>query len=318
MLKLLLKLTLITLNILFAQKNELVIFHAGSFTFPIDKVIEEFKKENPNVQIKREIAGSLECARKITELNKSCDVFISSDYQVIDKLLIPKFAEWNLKFATNEIVIAYSNESKKSKEINQNNLWKILPDDKIRIGIADRNLDPCGYRTILTLQLAEKFYGVNNLSKNILQKSNLFVRPKETDLIGLLETGEVDYIFIYRSLAIQHKLNFIPLHEKINLSNPDLNNFYSQVNIELKGKNPTENILQKGEAIIYGLTIPNNSPNRILAEKFVKFILSEKGKMIIEKCGLKFINPIPSYNGNSYPTESKNNVIISNDKKIKK
>lgn len=79
----------------YAQKNnQLVIFHAGSLTVPFEKIIAGFKKENPGVEVLKEIAGSRECAKKITELKKPCDILASADYMVIDQLLIPDYADW--------------------------------------------------------------------------------------------------------------------------------------------------------------------------------------------------------------------------------
>ncbi len=78
-----------------AAYRQLIIFHAGSLSLPFEKIIAGFKEENPGVEVVKEIAGSRECARKISELNKPCDVFASADYLVIDNLLITRFADWN-------------------------------------------------------------------------------------------------------------------------------------------------------------------------------------------------------------------------------
>ncbi|MDP2038338.1 MAG: substrate-binding domain-containing protein, partial [Ignavibacteria bacterium] len=179
-----------------AQTNyQLIFFHGGSLTFPFEKIIADFKKENPGVEVLREIAGSRECARKISELKKPCDVFASADYLVIDQLLIPDYADWNLKFATNEMTITYTPKSRRAKEINQKNWYEILLDENVNIGRADPNADPCGYRTVLSLKLADLYYK-KGFSKKILSKDNEYIRPKEVDLLALLEAGEVDYIFL--------------------------------------------------------------------------------------------------------------------------
>ena len=91
----------------FGQKNtslsgDLVIFHAGSLSVPLKEVAAEFKKLYPQVNIQMEAAGSVASARKITDLDKPCDIMASADYAVIDRMLIPKFADYNIKFATNE------------------------------------------------------------------------------------------------------------------------------------------------------------------------------------------------------------------------
>ena len=66
---------------------------------PVKKISEAFEKANPGVRVLSEAAGSLQCARKITELDKPCDIMLSADYSVIDNLLIPAYASWNIRFA---------------------------------------------------------------------------------------------------------------------------------------------------------------------------------------------------------------------------
>ena len=117
--------------------GNLIIFHAGSLSVPMKEITDAFKKENPDVNIMMEAAGSVECARKITELKLPCDVLASSDYKVIDKLLIPDFADWNIKFASNEMAIVFTEKSRKCKEINKDNWYKILLDKNIQIARAD-------------------------------------------------------------------------------------------------------------------------------------------------------------------------------------
>lgn len=277
-----------------AADNKLIIFHAGSLTIPFEKIIEGFENENPGIEVVKEIAGSRECARKITELNKQCDIMASADYTVIENLLIPDYAGWNIKFATNEMILAYTVRSRRSDEVNEKNWFDILLDENINIGRSDPNSDPCGYRTVLTIKLAEIFYNYSGLAHKLIEKNKEYIRPKETDLIALLQSGELDYIFIYRSVAEQHELKYLILPDEINLKNPGLNDYYSQVSIEISGKKPGEKIVHRGKSMVYGFTIPKNSPNPELAEKFVHYLLNEeKGLRILNELGQPTI--VPSY-----------------------
>lgn len=273
-------------------KGKLIIFHAGSLTLPMKELIDSFKVANPQLEIMPEAAGSIDCARKITELKRDCDIMASADYKVIDKFLIPTYASDNYKFATNEMAIVYTPKSKRAGEINKDNWYKILSDPKIFIGRADPNADPCGYRSVLTLQLAEKFYGAQNFDlKKLLEKDQKFIRPKEVDLLALLETASVDYIFLYKSVAVQHNLNYLELPQEINLSNPALNDYYSTAEVEVRGKTPGETVVMHGEAMVYGITIIKNSQNREAAEAFLKFVTeSPVAKSIMTKMGQGYIS----------------------------
>ena len=125
---------------------------------------------------------------------------------------------------------------------------------------------------------------INGLAGKLLAKDNRYIRPKEVDLLALLETNNVDYIFIYKSVAKQHNLPFLELGDSINLGNPGLNQWYNTVSVEVAGNNPSERINQQGEAMVYGFTIPDNAPNKEAAIEFAKFIVSGKGQEIINNC----------------------------------
>jgi len=292
----LLALILLSFLLAFPQKpkitGDLVIFHAGSLAVPMKKMIEAFNKEYPNVNVKAEAAGSVASARKITDLNRECDILASADYQVIDKMLVPKYADWNIRFASNEMAIVYTPQSKYADKFTRNNWYDILLKKDVLVGRADPNSDPCGYRTVLTCKLAEKYYKRAGIADKLLAKDHNMMRPKEVDLLALLETQSVDYIFIYKSVAIQHGLKYLALPDNINLKNPAFDKFYSTVSVEINGDKPGEKVIQNGEAMIYGLTILKNAPNKAAAEAFAKFMLNKnKGMKIMQQCGQPSVIP---------------------------
>ena len=284
--------------------GKLIVFHAGSLVVPVKELVDSFKVLHPNVEILCEAAGSVECARKITELNKPCDLLLSADYKVIDKLLIPDFAEWNIPFATNEMVIAYHPKSRKANEIDSLNWTRILMSEDVAYGRSDPDADPCGYRTLLTLQLAENYYRIKGLYEKIKMKDNQYIRPKEVDLLATLESGDIDFLFIYRSVAIQHGLKYIALPAQINLGNKEFANNYAKATVVVKGKKPGETITQTGETMVYGFTVPKNAPNKIVAEVFAKYLL-ENGLAIMEKNGQPKIEKPEINNYNSLPESLK-------------
>lgn len=282
------------------ENKILSVFHAGSLAVPMKNLAAAFEKENPGVKVQLEAAGSLACVRNITELNKICDVLALADYILIDELVIPKYAEWNILFATNELCLVYTDRSKKAGEINNRNWFEILMDPEIRYGRSDPNADPCGYRSVLTMKLADRFYPGGKDWQRLLEKDTRYIRGKETDLNALLESQTIDYMFNYRSVAVQHAFNYLQLPDSINLSNPALDAWYSSASVDVRGAGPGTKVTQKGASIIYGLTIPVHAPNPNLAEKFVKFITDpEKGRVIIEQSGQTAIEPRYSAKGRS-------------------
>ncbi len=138
--------------------GKVIIFHAGSLSVPFEKMEKNFEKLHPGIDVEREAAGSQACARKITDLKKPCDIMASADYRVIDTFLIPGYADWNVRFATNRMVLAYTDRSEDAAKINKNNWFEILGKKEVIWGHSDPNLDPCGYRSLMMLQLAEIYY----------------------------------------------------------------------------------------------------------------------------------------------------------------
>ncbi len=288
------------------NKNQLIIFHAGSLTVPIKQIIESFNNEYPDVKIYSESAGSVASARKITDLKRQCDVFLSADYNVINKYLIPDYADWNIHFAANEMVLAFHSASTMANEINSNNWMEVIMINDVRFGRSDPNSDPCGYRTLLTMELAERFYHKDGLLDRFVKKDTRFIRPKETDLIALLETNTIDYFFIYRSVAVQHNLPYILFPDSINLKSPELKAWYENATVQINGKRPGEKKTLRGEPMIYGLTIPNNASNPEMALDFVAFLLNDqKGMAILEKNGQPSLVPAPARNYDKIPDRLK-------------
>ncbi len=289
-----------------AISGDLIIFHAGSLSVPFKELAAEFNKLYPDVKILMESAGSVASARKITDLNRPCDILASSDYGVIDNMLIPKYADWNIKFVSNELSIVYQEKSRFANQINSKNWFEILTKKEVAFGRSDPNADPCGYRTVMLLQLAEKFYKKPGLEKIISGKDQNYIRPKEVDLLALLESGSIDYIFLYRSVAIQHKLKYLVLPDEINLKNMALAAQYATAATEINGKEPGKKETVKGEPMVYGVTMLRDAPNKPAAIAFLKFLLSkEKGMKIMEKNGQPSVVPMATQGYDKVPKELK-------------
>ncbi len=102
--------------------GEVIIFHAGSLTVPLAQMQKEFQAKYPQVHITRTAGGSSKMARLIVESGKPADIMASADYTVIDKTLIPGKASWNVRFATNQMVLCYTDKSHYAKDISDKKL----------------------------------------------------------------------------------------------------------------------------------------------------------------------------------------------------
>lgn len=272
--------------------GNLTIFHAGSLSVPMKIIADSFMHTYPDVKVLLEADGSVKCARKIIDLQKPCDIMASSDYSVIDSMLIPGYANWNALFAGNEICLVYTEKSRCANEINRDNWFEILQKKEVSYGRSDPNSDPCGYRSVLTMKLSELFYKQKGLTAKLTRKNKEYIRPKEVDLLSLLESQSVDFIFLYRSVAEQHHLKYLILPDSINLKKQELAGLYKQVSIEIRGDKPGKTKTIKGEPMIYGITMLKNAPNKKVAIAFLHYMLChDKGLKIMKQNGQTIISP---------------------------
>ena len=275
-----------------AQQRDgpLVVFNAGSLGLPFRELLAAFQRLHPSVQPMQESSGSVEAARKLTELGKIPDIIAVADYGVIAKLLMPAHASWYVTFATNAMVLAYTDRSSGAGEITGENWWRILLRPGVRWGQSDPALDPNGYRSLMVFQLAEAHYRVPGLAGR-LRAALLprYMRPAEAQLTGLLQAGELDYAWSYRSLAETAGLKWVTLPREVDLSDPALASWYAQARVRLAGSGAgtADSIEFKGEPIVYALTIPTGAPHRELARAFAGFVLSPAGRDILAKAGFR-------------------------------
>jgi molybdate/tungstate transport system substrate-binding protein len=276
-----------------ASRGPLVVFNAGSLAKPFNELLSAFRADHPKIRPAQENSGSLEAARKLTELGKIPDVLGVADYGVISKLLIPKYAGWYVTFARNAMVVVYTDQSKYASEINGQNWWQVLLRPGVRTGHSDPALDPNGYRTLMVFQLAEAFYHQPGLAGRLDRAiPPRYIRPKEADLIALIQSGELDYAWSYASIAKTTGLRHVDLPAEIDLSDPTLVESYARARIRLPAaaRAGRDSVEFRGEPIIYALTIPRDAPHRATAEGFVRFVFSSSGRAILQRNGFTLLD----------------------------
>jgi len=265
-------------------QGKLIIFNAGSLTVPFAKMEKIFEAKYPKVDVLREAGGSTKMARMISELKKPADIMASADFKVIDKTLMPDYADWNIRFATNQLVLCYTDKSRFADEVNAENWHKILGREGVIWGHSDPNLDPCGYRSLMVLQLAEKYYDEPGLyDRLIANRPQKNVRPKSVELVSLLKTGNMDYAWEYLSVAVQHDLKYVELPDDINLGNYKFDDSYKQAQVKVTGKKPGTWITRTGQSCTYGITMVKDAPNPEAAEAFLGYLLDPEGGLRILK-----------------------------------
>jgi molybdate/tungstate transport system substrate-binding protein len=266
----------------------LSVFNAGSLAHPFRALLAAFVREHPAVRPTQESSGSLEAVRKLTELGKIPDVLAVADHNVIAKLLLPDRASWYVGFASNAMVLAYSTRSAAAASVSGDNWWEILLRPGVRWGISNPALDPNGYRAHMVFQLAERHYRRPGLARRLeAAVRSRYVRPSEAQLLGLVQAGELDYAWSYRSLATTAGLRWVSLPSQIDLSDPARAEEYASARVRLPGSRlgSADSVEFRGEPILYALTIPTGAAHPELGRAFVQFVLSDRGQEILRQEG---------------------------------
>lgn len=291
-----------------SDEKVLKIYHAGSLSVPFDELEEKFEDEYPEMDVRRESAGSVPTVRKVTDQGKEPDIVGVADYSLIPQLMYEDDASWTVRFARNRMVLAYTDQSARRNDINQDNWFKILQDDEIKFGFSNPNDDPCGYRSQMTTLLAEDYYDEDTIYDNLIEEhtaieadgydilvpenlkidnQKIMVRSAEVDLMSALEAGEIDFLYIYQSVAEQHEgVEYVNLPPQIDLSSVKYADNYGKVKLTRYTGEKSE-----GKPIVYGITIPNTVNNEEMAIEFVKFLLGEEGQEVMKRKGQPPINP---------------------------
>ena len=283
-----------------APADAIIVFNAGSLARPLRAALDSFAA-GTKIKIEQENAGSVETARKLTELHRIPDLVGSADYQIFPKYLMPGETSWYARFARNRMVLMYTPKSKYASTIDSTNWYRILETKGVQTGRADPALDPNGYRSIIVMKLAEQFYKQPRLADRLVANSSAhIVRPKEVDLMGLLQAGEIDYAWSYESVAQAAKLPYVTLPSAIDLSDPARVAEYAQATVRIPGNSLKDSVEIKGEPILYAFTVPRNAPHKALGERFAAFLVSDTGKRIIAREHLDPL-PAPIFVGDSIP-----------------
>ncbi len=311
------------------QKTQLMVIHAGSLTVPMDTFATVWTALHPEYEVINKGFGSATAIRQITELGVEADLLASADYTLIETMMMNEpipglginYSSWYIIFARNEMGIAYVEANNppylENLTSKQNFWWEILNRTDVVFGRADPYQDPCGYRTLMVWGLADRYYNISgtqnpqDINESFYAKDPLMgysgegatvVGDKEVGLISALQAGEIDYLFIYKSIAVQHNLGFIELDDHINLGNFSLESFYKTVWVHrisplLPGKSSTD---KQASTIQYGLTIPNNAPHLEDAINYVKMIIGCPG--LLEELGQPPYYPAYASNVSALPT----------------
>ena len=215
------------------------------------------------------------------------DVFISVALSATSPTYLKNLSSnWAIGFASDQMVLAYSNSTqtsavtsivslastaeKSNATSDWNSFYTSLTPGSVKIGISNPVSDPAGLRGWLVLEAAGYLYSGGNQQAYVnplLQNKGNVTGTNAAALVAPLQAGQIQFLFIYKSAAVTDKLGFLMLDSHVNLGSSNLSSFYSK--FSYKDSAGTT----KGAAIVLCITIPLSAVNTVEALEFVQYVV---------------------------------------------
>jgi molybdate/tungstate transport system substrate-binding protein len=251
-----------------AQAADVSVLYAGSLVNLMEHGIAPAFDKATGDSVHGFAGGSNGLANQIKGQLRRGDVFISANPKVNDGLMGAAngdWVAWYITFAQSPLVIGYNPASTFAADLKTKPWYEVLREPGIRIGRTDPKLDPKGALTLQLLAKAEEVYHQPGLAKAVLGAPDnpAQVQPEE-NLVGRLQSGQIDAGFFYSTETADLKIASIPLPAEVALS------------------------------AHYTVTMLKDAADPAGAAKFIDFLLSPQGQAIMHEHGLDTVTPTVS------------------------
>jgi len=296
-----------------SSSGGLILFSADAYTAEATLLESGFHNQSGVTVLPPTAAGSLTLAQNI-KAGDPVSVFLSVSKTAVQPASLGCASSgWAISFASDQMTIAYSNASMQNsaamKVINAfntasasnttqdwYNFYNNLTSGTVQVGISNPNSDPAGYRAWLVLQAAGHFFANNNsyfVDRMLTNKGNT-TASSAANLLSPLESGSIQFLFIYKSTVVSQKLNYFQLTKAVNLGSPPFATVYSQFTYN------TTSGLQKGGPIALYITVPSDSTDPADSANFVVYVI-KNAPTLLAPFALQNITPAKLYNDTSVP-----------------
>jgi len=240
--------------------NAVSVLYAGSLVTLMEGPIKSALAQQ-NVDFQGQGAGSKMLANLIAAGTKQPDIFISVDPKLVIGLGSKVLRATT--FASTSLGIGWSDSSKHAAlfakvAAGATPVLAALSTPGLAIGRTDPQLDPKGEYTAEAMTLLAGADGEKRVLGEPENASQIF--PEE-DLLVRIDTGQADVGFFYRTEAVARGLHCVPLPGKAAMS----------------GK------------ITYTVALLRNAPHPDVAATFEQFILTGRGKTILQNAGVEYL-----------------------------
>ena len=299
----------------------LILYSADAYVAESTTLENAFENSTGMMMAPPKASGSLLLAQQIAQGNP-VSVFISVSRPAVQPLYLKNESPgWAIAFATDQMALAYSNASLQNAAASSvltaynsavasnttegwNNFFSSLSSGSVKVGFGNPNADPAGYRGWIVLEAAGQAYANNSsfFASKIISNNGNVTAASAADLVGPLETAQIQFLFIYKSAAIAHKLNYLKLPDQVNLGNPRYSAFYSEFSYSISSG------VQTGGVIALYITIPVDSTDATDSLQFVVFVVKQS-PTLLAPFGLVPLTPARLYNSTTVPQPLQELVI---------
>jgi molybdate/tungstate transport system substrate-binding protein len=278
--------------------DTVVVYTAASLATSFRSALDSFARQTGAV-VRQENGASIELARRITELHRVPDVVALADQEVFPELLVPRATSWYVRFARNRMVVAFTERSRGATELTAATWHRVLLRPDVRVGRSDPRIAPVGYRTLLLYRLAETHYHLPGLAARLeAHTPPALIRANASELVALLQAGELDYIVDYESLARAIHLRFVTLPSEIDLGDPSRASEYARASVRVARR--TDTTTHAGAPIVYAASVPRDAPHPSSGMRFLRYLLSPAGQAVLRAHAVDALRA-PELVGDSVP-----------------
>lgn len=290
------------------EGKELRVIYPVSIVSQAEGYISLFQEHYPDISIISESTnGTSDLVTAVISNETGYDVILVPDYVSLEKALIPSHISWDIRFGHCEMVLSYTPECAYADIITPENWYEILARENVTIAMVKPDVDARGWRSLVTMKLADNYYkkpifstlvpGKTNIScqdsdpgavisaLDPLSSGNFMVLNTTTELVDSVKNGTVDYAWNYRGGAYQHGLSFTELPAEIDLSSADYQEEYWNVSVV------TGSGVKHSPPIVFAASVPANAKNPDTGIIFIQLVISEKGAQVLEELGQIPIKP---------------------------
>lgn len=240
------------------------------------------------------ISGGSNADASTIEAGAPDDVFISSSLAATSPSHLGNLsADWAIGFATDQVVVAYSNATmsntaaaniitlgqtaeKSNATSDWNAFYTALTSGSVKVGISNPVSDPGGLRGWLVLEAAGYLYSGGNQSAYVsplLKTQGNVTGANSAALVAPLQSGQIQFLLIYKSAAISDGIGYLSLDDHVNLADASLAGYYSMFSYtDSAGKT-------SGAPIVLVVTVPKSSVNTAEALEFVQYLVRNMGSL---------------------------------------